>query len=167
MLAQERVAAERGGITGRGGAPIVTQTPVVDVGVQPSRATDVPALTADLARILNVDAGALAGRIAAAPPDAFVPVITLRRSDYDADRAELQPLPGTVFRESTLPLAPSRTFARSLLGSVGPATKEDVDGSEGRVVDGGHRRARRAAAHLRPAPGRRPRADGLPRAGAG
>lgn len=136
VLARARVPAERGNITGAGGAPIVKATPVVDVGVQPSRATDVAALTGDLARLLGVDAGALATAIAAASPDAFVPVVTLRRPDYDAKKAGLQALAGTVFRESTVPLAPSRTFARSLLGTVGPATKEDVDGSKGRIVGG-------------------------------
>ena len=136
VLSQKRVAAARGGITGRGGVPVVTDTPVVEGGVQPSRATDVPGLVADLADLVDVDGPALQARIAAAPPEAFVPVITLRRTDYEPLRDRLQPLPGTVFRDATAPLAPTRAFARSLLGSVGPATKEDVDGSKGRIVAG-------------------------------
>ena len=136
VLTETRVPAARGGITGRGGVAIVTDTPVVEVGVQPSRATDVPGLVADLVRLLDVDGPALQRRVEAASPDVFVPVITLRRTDYEPLREELRALSGTVLRDATAPLAPTRAFARSLLGGVGPATKEDVDGSQGRIVAG-------------------------------
>jgi hypothetical protein len=63
-----------------------------------------------------------------------VPVITLRRSDYEAVRSRIQPLPGTVFKRGTLPLAPTRGFARALLGSVGPVTAEIVEASNGRLA---------------------------------
>ncbi len=126
----------RGEVLGRDGAPLVSDTPVVEVGVQPSRATDVPALAARLAELLDVDAAALAERITTAEPEAFVPVVTLRRADYDPLREQLQPLPGTVFREAVLPLAPTREFARALLGTVGPATQDVVAESAGRVLAG-------------------------------
>ncbi|MFP5334074.1 MAG: penicillin-binding transpeptidase domain-containing protein [Actinomycetes bacterium] len=135
-LTAQRVRAERAEILGRGGTPIVTSQPVVDVGVQPSRVEDVAALTAALAEALEVDGPALAERIAAASPEAFVPVITLRRADYDAVSAQIQPLAGTVFRESQLPLAPTREFARALLGTVGPVTAEIVEASGGRLAAG-------------------------------
>ncbi|HEV2811228.1 MAG TPA: penicillin-binding transpeptidase domain-containing protein [Acidimicrobiales bacterium] len=135
-LAVERTAGDRGEILGRDRTPIVTERPVVEVGVQPSRAGDVDALVAKLADILAIDGNALVERARAAPPDAFVPVITLRRSDYDEIRDEIRPLPGTTFRESTLPLAPTRAFARALLGSVGPVTAEMVEASDGRLAGG-------------------------------
>jgi cell division protein FtsI/penicillin-binding protein 2 len=75
-------------------------------------------------------------RAQAARPDAFVEVITLRRQDYDELRDRLQPLPGTVFREGELPLAPTAGFARALLGGVGPATAEIVQASQGRIRAG-------------------------------
>jgi cell division protein FtsI/penicillin-binding protein 2 len=83
-----------------------------------------------------MDGIALAERVRAAPPDAFVPVITLRCSDYEAVRSQIQPLPGTRFREGTLPLAPTQEFARALLGSVGPVTAEIVEASNGRLAAG-------------------------------
>jgi cell division protein FtsI/penicillin-binding protein 2 len=135
-LAAERTEGDRGEILGRDGTPIVTERPVVEVGVQPSRAGDIDALTGKLAASLDVDGAALAAKVRAARPDDFVPVITLRRSDYEAVRDEIRPLPGTSFRESTLPLAPTREFARALLGSVGPVTAEKVEASDGRVVAG-------------------------------
>ena len=136
LLAATRVPAVRAGVSGAGGAPVVSDQPVVDVGVQPSRVTDLASLSATLADLLDVDATDLATRVQAATPEAFVPVITLRRTDYEPLRDRLQPLPGTVFRETTRPLAPTREFARALLGTVGPATAEVVDASEGRVAAG-------------------------------
>ena len=59
-----------------------------------------------------------------ASPNAFVPVITLRRADYEKVRAQIHDLPGTVFQEGQQLLAPSRTFAQPLLGRVGPATAD-------------------------------------------
>lgn len=136
LLDASPTAAERAEVLGRDGDAIVSQQPVVDVGVQPSAASDPAGLSQTLADLLDVDAAALLERIEAAQPDAFVPVITLRRADFDAVAEELRPLPGTVFAESTLPLAPTREFARALLGAVGPATAELVEESEGRLVGG-------------------------------
>lgn len=135
-LVAARTPATRGDILGRDGTPLVTSSPVVEVGVQPSRASDVAGLARTLGDVLDVDAATLQERITAARPDDFVPVITLRRADYDVVREQLQPLPGTVFRESTLPLAPTREFARALLGTVGPVTAEVVEQSGGRLVAG-------------------------------
>ncbi|GAA4351774.1 penicillin-binding transpeptidase domain-containing protein [Angustibacter luteus] len=136
-LKVSRTQPERAEITSTSGAKIVAMGDVVDVGVQPSRVTgSVPALAAKVAGIVDVDGGALAKRISAAQKDAFVDVITLRRSDYDAVRSKLRPLPGVVFRERKQPLAPSREFARALLGTVGPVTAEIVQQGKGRYAAG-------------------------------
>jgi cell division protein FtsI/penicillin-binding protein 2 len=135
-LRASRTTAARANILGAGGAVLVDEQPVVVVAVQPSRATDVPGLATTLGQLLDVDAAALAQRISQAQPDAFVEVITLRQADYDALKAQVQPLTGTVFRESTLPLAPTREFARALLGTVGQVTAEIVEDSGGRLATG-------------------------------
>jgi cell division protein FtsI/penicillin-binding protein 2/type II secretory pathway pseudopilin PulG len=135
VLVAERSGAERADVLGRSG-PLVAPTPVVEVGVQPSRATDPAGLARTLGSLLDVEAAPLEQRIRAARPDDFVSVIVLRRSDYDVVRAQLQPLPGTVFRESSRPLAPTREFARALLGASGPVTAELVEQSGGRLVAG-------------------------------
>lgn len=136
VLVAERSQPDRAALLDGAGQPLVAPTPVVVVGVQPSRATDVDGLVAQLQALLDIDPEALAARIRAAAPDAFVEVVTLRRGDYDLLRAQLQPLPGTVFREDSLLLAPSRSFARALLGTVGPATGEQALTSEGRLAVG-------------------------------
>ena len=43
---------------------------------------------------------------------------------------------GTVFQEATLSLAPTRSFARALIGSVGDVTKEQMDKNPGKYVLG-------------------------------
>ena len=132
----ERLAPERAAITGAGGVALVEERDVVVIGVQPSRVTDLDALTAELATLLDIDAAALAERVQAASPDAFVEVITLRREDYLPIRDQVRPLPGTVFREETLPLGPNRAFARALLGTSGPVTAEIIEASGGRYQAG-------------------------------
>ncbi len=130
------VAAPRGEILGGNGRPLVKERPVVDVGVEPARVRSVRALTRRLAQLLGVNARSLAQRIRAAPPHAFVDVITLRRAAYEALRSRLHPLHGTVFAPGTLPLAPTRTFARALLGTAGPATAQLIEASNGRLHAG-------------------------------
>jgi cell division protein FtsI/penicillin-binding protein 2 len=135
-LHARRTQPPRAEILGAGDQVLVTQRRVVDVGIQPGRAPDPAATARQVAAIVAVDPDALAKRVAAAKPDAFVDVITLRRDAYDAVRDRLRPIPGTVFRERDASLAPTATFARALLGSVGDATKEEVDAGKGRVLPG-------------------------------
>lgn len=75
-------------------------------------------------------------RVRASPPHAFVDVVTLRRADYDQLSAQLKPLSGTVFQTGTQPLAPTRSFARALLGTVGPFTAELLAQRPGRYQPG-------------------------------
>lgn len=136
VLEVRRTAPERGQVLDRGGAPLIAERPVVAIGVQPSRVSDVGALTSALAGLTGIDAAGLAERIGASGPDQFVPVITLRREDYDPIRDQVRGLDGVVLREETLPLAPTRDFARALLGRSGEATAEVVEASDGRVAAG-------------------------------
>ena len=136
VLRVQREQPARAEILGAGDQVLVTERPVVDIGIMPSRTTDPKATAEKVAAIVGVDAASLAKRVAAAKPDSFVDVITLRREVYDAMRDSLHPIPGTVFAERDMALAPSATFARALIGTVGPATKEIVDRSDGRVLPG-------------------------------
>ncbi|MGH3736470.1 MAG: penicillin-binding transpeptidase domain-containing protein [Micromonosporaceae bacterium] len=128
----DTTAPARGDVTDHDGTPIVTRRQVVYVGVHPKWVEDADKLAADLGRILAIDTADLPARIAKADPGAFVEVVTLRRPDYDKVKAKLRPLAGTVFRDGELPLAPTRGFARALLGTAGPVTKEIMDAAPGR-----------------------------------
>lgn len=132
-----RTPPPRAEILGGDGKAIVEQGDVVDVGIQPKRVNgSVAALAQKVAAVVGVDAASLTKRIASADPQAFVDVITLRRKDYEAVKPDLHPLPGVVFRERVQPLAPSRDFARALLGTVGPVTADIVETSKGRYRAG-------------------------------
>jgi cell division protein FtsI/penicillin-binding protein 2 len=78
----------------------------------------------------------LADRVKNADPGAFIDLITLRRSDYDKIRNQVRPLPGTVFREEKRNLAPTRAFARALLGTADEANREDIDANPNAVAQG-------------------------------
>lgn len=141
-LQLERLPAPRGDILGQEGGPLVTAREVVDVGIWPARVTDLAQLRADLLAALrtidpNLDQDDIPSpeEVADADPDAFVYVITLRRDDYDRIRDRIHPLDGTKFRDYEQHLAPSRGFARALLGTVDRATAEDLEGSDV-LVDG-------------------------------
>lgn len=133
VLSASVVQAPRGDVLGRGGAVLVEPRPVVVVGLEPRRAEDLAGTVRTLAGLVEVDDAALLKRARAAAPDAFVEVIALRREAYAKLRARLQPVPGAVFREQSRPLAPTSTFARALLGTVGPATAEQVSAGGGTV----------------------------------
>lgn len=125
-LALTRRLPPRAPIRDATGAPLVRPTETVQVGIVPARTPDVPALAAQLASVLRIDAGEILADAARARPDTTVPVITLRRPDYDAVRDRIRDLPGTVFRTTTAQLGPTPHFAQPLLGSVEAPSAEDL-----------------------------------------
>ncbi len=122
-----RGLAERAPILDAAGNPIFAPTPVVVVGVDPARVTDLETLAATLASTLGISAADIVASVSASQPGQFVPIITLRRPDYDAVRPVIFDLPGTVFREETRQLAPTAGFALGVLGRVGEATAEVLE----------------------------------------
>jgi cell division protein FtsI/penicillin-binding protein 2/type II secretory pathway pseudopilin PulG len=126
-LEASRLQPARGDIVDADGETIVTERSVVEVYVQPSRVEDVDELTAELGEHLEIDGAELAERVEGAKGDALVPVITLRENHYEAVEDAIHPLPGTVFRQAELPLAPTREFARAFLGLVGEVTAEQLE----------------------------------------
>jgi cell division protein FtsI/penicillin-binding protein 2 len=140
-LATRAVQSERGAILDGAGQAIVKPRPVVTVGIQPGEVKDQAALLAAFDSAfksvgVSVSLTDLPAQIAGAKADAFVEVVTLRREAYDQIRSRIHELPGAVFREGTLALAPTRTFARALIGSVGDVTKEQMDKNPGKYVIG-------------------------------
>ncbi|MBN1093517.1 penicillin-binding protein [Blastococcus sp. TML/M2B] len=126
-LVLARSLPERAPVTDATGAPLFTPTEVVNVGVDPGQVTDLPALAAALSAATGVAADEIAADVQAAPAGQFVPVITLRRPDFEAIRAQVFDLPGAVFPTATRLLAPTPRFAEALLGRVGAATAEILE----------------------------------------
>ncbi|WP_052436932.1 penicillin-binding transpeptidase domain-containing protein [Georgenia sp. SUBG003] len=138
----ERITGQRGDVLAGDGSAIVTDRPVLRVGLDKTRLEGAPEaeLRASAEAVATLagydDTATFADRAVAAGPRAFVEVIVVREDSTDVDLDALASVPGGVAVPGELPLAPTATFARALLGRVGEATQEVVEASEGRVVAG-------------------------------
>jgi cell division protein FtsI/penicillin-binding protein 2 len=86
--------------------------------------------------VLDVDAGPLERAIRGGGKQQFVDALVLRPADYRRLKARIDAVPDAATAEATAQLAPSRAFARALLGTVAPATKEQLEKLGGRVGPG-------------------------------
>lgn len=137
-LTLTRRSAERGVVLGREDAVLVEPRPVQRIGIDKTRLAEDQLDTAarELAAALELDPEGYAARVVGAGPKAFVEAIVVREGDPGYDVAALARMTGVAALPDELPLAPTRTFARAVLGTVGPATAEIVDASDGEVVSG-------------------------------
>ncbi len=137
-LTLAREAAPRGDVLGAGDAVLVEPRSVWRVGIDKANVAEPEqdAAARGLAGALAMDADAFAARVAAAGPKAFVEAIVVRAGDPAYDVEALDALPGVAALPDEIPLAPTRTFARAILGTVGDATAEIVEASQGAVVGG-------------------------------
>jgi hypothetical protein len=138
-LTARRLEPERGEVLGQDGVALVQRRVVVHYGIDKASVSgDAQVASArKLAKLMGVAAGSYAAKVKAAGAQAFVEAITLRADDPK------RPANKTVFAiRGALPvegeqmLAPTRDFARPILGTVGEASKEIVDASHGAVVAG-------------------------------
>ena len=138
-LSQRRVTADRGEVLGEDDDVIAKLRPVVRIGIDKT-VVDGDAATAAatrLAKLVDIDAATYRKLVAAAGDDAFVEAITYRETDdVRPANSEVFAIKGALPIQSEQMLAPTRDFARPILGTVGQATKEIVDDSDGAVVAG-------------------------------
>lgn len=137
-LSVKTVPAQRGQILGAGDAPIVEDRPVFRVGIDK---TKVPAEQADasaraMATLLGLDVEEYAKQVAASGPQAFVEGLVLRAYTPEITEAKIEAIPGGSSILDSMALAPTRTFARALLGSVGQASAEQIEKSNGALRAG-------------------------------
>ncbi|WP_396125328.1 penicillin-binding transpeptidase domain-containing protein [Arthrobacter sp. CJ23] len=137
-LTVRTTAASRGQILGAGDTPIVQDRPVLRVGIDK---TKIPAEQAEpsakaLAALLGLDVDSYVKQTAASGPEAFVEGIVLRAYTPEISAEKIQAIPGAVSITDTMALAPTRTFARALLGSVGQASAEQIEKSNGALRAG-------------------------------
>ena len=138
-LVETTVTAERGEILGADDEPIVTERPVLRVGLDKSTLTRREAVVAGrrVAQLLGIDAGDFLARVRATGDRAFVEGIVYRRQEAPADVLDgLRAIAGGRAISDSRPLAPTKEFAAALLGTVGPATAELVEDSKGRIRPG-------------------------------
>jgi cell division protein FtsI/penicillin-binding protein 2 len=138
-LSQRRLSPERGQLLGGDGVPIVENRPVFRIGIDKSAVSGEEAKTSAirLARVVKINPKAYADKVAAAGSSAFVPAIVLRMDASNVPLgSEIRAIPGALSIKTGQMLAPTRDFARPIIGTVGEATKENVDESGGAVVVG-------------------------------
>lgn len=137
-LRLDRVQPTRAAILSQAGAPLVVERPVERVGIDKTQLglADPQASARALAALVGVDADRYAQAVQQAGPQAFVEAIVLRESDADSLRDPVAAVPGGRLLTDSLPLAPTREFARALLGTVGEATAEIVEQSGGDIAAG-------------------------------
>ncbi len=138
-LTMRSTPGERAQILGAGGDVLVTDRPVIRIGIDKSRieAGQSADSAAAVANLVGIDAGAYVSQVEAAGEAAFVEALTIRD---DADRtitdAEIDAIEGARGIEDTMSLAPTREFARPVLGTVGSATAELIEASDGALEAG-------------------------------
>ncbi|MBM6589801.1 penicillin-binding transpeptidase domain-containing protein [Brevibacterium sp. RIT 803] len=141
VLVSQKKPGARGAILGEDDEELMAEGPVVDIGIHPAKleAADgngkggQDTLTT-LQDELDIDLKALKERIDKAEPEQFVPVITLRESDYRRVKDTIHSLPGTVFNSHTQPLSRKKGFAGPTLGTAGAASAEEVEASDGELT---------------------------------
>jgi cell division protein FtsI/penicillin-binding protein 2 len=130
---------KRGDLLGAGDVPLVTDRPVVRLGIDKSRipAKQAPESARALARLLGIAPEPYAARVEKAGEKAFVEALVLRAADAEeVDESALDSIPGAAALPDEVPLAPTRDFAGPILGRVGPATAEIIEASQGQVRRG-------------------------------
>ncbi len=123
-LRRVRELPPRAPIKDRKDRDLVTEQPVIRVGVEAGKVPD--GTIEDLAELLNVNVDGLALRTNAAPEGQFVEAVVLRKTDYEALESRLDEIEGVVTQNDKLTLAPTREFARGVLGAVSIANRQTL-----------------------------------------
>ena len=124
-LKRVRTVPNRASILDRNGKPLTTNRPVVTVGVASGTAATA-ATYAAIQQKLQVDAAKLRTRATAAPAGQFIDAITIRAEDWDKLRPSMGKLPGLLTMGGTQSLPETANFARSVIGTMRPATAETL-----------------------------------------
>ncbi len=132
--------AKRADIVGANNVPLMTERATAAVGIDKTRipAASLPASATALAQLAGSDPAAYAAQVVAAGSKAFVPVITVRADDplVTDQGGAIAAIPGASVVGSQAVVGPSPTFARSLLGTVGEATAQLIQKSNGALHQG-------------------------------
>lgn len=146
--------AERGAILDTAGEELMMERDVAVLGLDKSRLQaedaasdtepDVEARAAALAEsaaavaeVAGVDVEAFVARAEAAGDSAFVQAITVRNNgDTEIPSDRLAEIPGGRVLEDTAVLAPTRSFARDVLGTYGEPDADQIEASDGELTAG-------------------------------
>jgi hypothetical protein len=126
----------RGRILARDGRAIVRDRTVYRIGLENDRVDSIRESVDALTDVVDANPRELRNALRNAGPQQFVEAITMRPGDYEDAEAALEEVPGALAVQDEAPLAESREFARALLGTVGPATAEQLEKLGGQRAPG-------------------------------
>jgi cell division protein FtsI/penicillin-binding protein 2 len=104
------------------GRSLTKKTKVQIFGVLPGQLAQPSQTLGRLAKITHLDEDRVLGRVRSAPPQEFLPLVTLQLPAQAGDAAQLLQVPGVQARTRYLQIAPAA--AADVLGELGPATAE-------------------------------------------
>lgn len=139
VLSRATESPRRADILGAGDVQLVTYRPVVNVGIDKPKVSggDFAAAATKLAQLVGVDPAAYVQQVEASGAEAFVSAITLRNDGTRTVTDEqISAIPGARAFPDSLPLAPTRNFARAVLGTVSEANAEQIEQSGGALTTG-------------------------------
>ncbi|WP_242608611.1 penicillin-binding transpeptidase domain-containing protein [Actinomadura formosensis] len=119
---------KRAPITDAQGRPVLSEVRAYNVGVYPGQLSDPEKTLEELSKQTKMDGGRrldserLLGRVRSAPPQTFLPLLTLQVPTHNALLRRLSAIPGLRFDEIKAPIAPA--YAPELIGHLGPATAD-------------------------------------------
>lgn len=128
------VAARRGEIIGARGLKLVTDRPVVRVGLDKSRIPKarVAESARAMARLVGIDVAPYVELARAAGDEAFVEAIVFRQREVPGGVVSgYDEIKGGFLVSDTIPLGPTRGFAAPILGTVGEVTAEMIEENPG------------------------------------
>jgi cell division protein FtsI/penicillin-binding protein 2 len=113
---------QRAYITDVKSRPLTRKTKVQIFGVLPGQLTQPAQTLGRLAKITDLDVDRVLGRVRSAPPQEFLPLVTLQLPAQAGAAAQLLQVPGVQARTRYLQIAPAA--ATDVVGELGPATAE-------------------------------------------
>lgn len=119
-----RALPARAPILDRNGRKLAWSQPIVRVGLEAGKAD--AAAAKKLAGIVGTDGTALAKTLAGTAKGQFVEAIVLRKAEYADVAKRVAVVKGLTVEDDVRALAPTAAFARGVLGTVAPATKETL-----------------------------------------
>ncbi len=128
------ISAKRGDILGPHGVGLVTERPVLRLGVDRTKVgpAQAPESARRLAELVGIDPASYVKQVKAAGPQAFVQAIAFRKDEVPAEvMAKYNRIKGIDAIADDLPLGITKEFAAPILGTVGPVTAEIVKNSPG------------------------------------
>lgn len=136
-LVHQHQPAVRGDVLGAGNTRLMTARPVLRLGLNKPDVptTQQPKSARALAKVLDLNPGPFAERVAAAGPRAFVEALVVRDEVGKVPR-RFHDITGAMVVEDTAVIGPSSGFAQALLGDVGPASPAQATQSDGIVLTG-------------------------------